>query len=92
MIEEYKIHYKVTNYGYVYVEVRKGMYGLPHSGIITQNILEQQLHTYGYHQSKYTPGFWTHTFLQISFSLVVDDFGVNYVGKGNFDNLGKVIE
>ena len=40
LIEEYKLRDKFTNNGYLYVGVRKGMYGLPHSGIITQQLLE----------------------------------------------------
>ena len=28
-----------------------------------------------------TPGLWTHEWRPICFSLVVDDFGVKYVGK-----------
>ena len=39
LIEEYKLRNKVTNNGYVYVGVRKGMYGLLHSGLIAHNIL-----------------------------------------------------
>ena len=34
-----------------------------------------------------TPGFWTHAWRPISFTLVVDDFGVNYVGKEHADHL-----
>ena len=92
MIDEYKLHEKVTNNGYVYVEVRKGLYGLTHSGIILQQLLEIRLHNNGYHQSKQTPGFWTHGFHPISFSLVVYDFGVKYFGKENAENLIKVLE
>ena len=39
-IEEYNIHKKVTNDGYVHVEVRKVMHGLPHQGLIVNQILE----------------------------------------------------
>ena len=34
VIEGWKLYEKVTKYIYVYVEVRKGMYGFPHSEII----------------------------------------------------------
>ena len=57
------------------------MYGLPHAGIIAQKLLEERLAKHGYHQSKTTPGFWTHEWRPICFSLIVDDFGVKYVGK-----------
>ena len=32
IIQEYRLTEKATNDGYVYVEVRKGMYGLPQAG------------------------------------------------------------
>ena len=71
LIEEYKLCNKVTNNCYVYVEVRKGIYGLTHSGIIENQNLEERLHNNGYHQYKYTPIFWTHASRPISFSLLV---------------------
>jgi hypothetical protein len=53
------------------------MYGLSQAGIITQEFIETQLKTAGYTQSKLTPGYWKHEWHPISFTLVVDDFGVN---------------
>ena len=67
--------------GYVYVEIRKGMYGIPQAGILAQRLLEKRLGKAGYHQSEFTPGFWTHEWRPICFTLVVDDFGVRYVGE-----------
>ncbi len=81
IIVEYKLREKVTSDGQVYVEIQKGMYGLPQAGILAQQLLEQQLNKHGYSQSKAVPGLWTHKTRPISFTLVVDDFGVKYVGK-----------
>ena len=55
------------------------MYGLPQAGIIAQELLEEQLKTAGYTQSKLTPGYWKHKWCPISFTLVVDDLGVKYI-------------
>ena len=74
------------------MEVHKGIYGLHHSGLIAQYLLEERFHKNGYHQSNYTPVLWTHASLPIYFSLVVDEFGVTYVGKENTDHLIKVLE
>ena len=82
IIEEYKLKDKVDSKGYVYVEVRRGMYGLPHAGLIAQQLLEQRLQKHGYEQSKITPGFWKHKWRPIAFSLVVDDFGVKIRWEG----------
>jgi hypothetical protein len=87
VIEAYQLNTKATKDGYVYVEVRKGMYGLPQAGILAQELLETRLAKHGYHQSKHTPGFWTHETRATQFTLVVDDFGVKYVGKRDADHL-----
>ena len=87
VIEEYKLNDKATADGYVYCEIRRGMYGLPQAGILAQQLLEKRLKKHGYRQSKYTPGFWKHDKRPIQFTLVVDDFGVKYVGKEHADHL-----
>ncbi len=43
IIEEYKMHEIVTDDGYVYCEICKGMYGLPQAGIIAQELLQEHL-------------------------------------------------
>jgi hypothetical protein len=69
-----------------------GMYGLPQAGIIAQQLLEERLGKDGYCQSKTTPGLWTHDTRPISFSLVVDDFGVQYVGEENAQHLLDTVQ
>ena len=73
--------------GYIYVEIRKGMYGLPQAGLLAQELPEKMLQKHGYTQSKATPGFWTYAWRPISFTLVVDDFDIKYVGKEHTDHL-----
>ena len=68
------------------------MYGLPQSGILAQELLEERLKKKGYHQSKITPGFWTHEWRPICFTLIVDDFGVKYVGREHAEHLLGAIE
>ena len=92
IIELYKLQENATADGFVYVEVRKGMYGLPQAGLLAQKLLEKRLGLHGYTQSKYTPGLWSHETRPISFSLVVDDFGVKYVGKEHADHLIAVLK
>ena len=92
VIEHYKLKEKATPDGFVYVAVKKGMYGLPHAGILAQELLEERLNKHDYFQSQHTPGFWTHKWRPICFSLVVDDFGVKYVGKEHAEHLVSVID
>ena len=41
IIVEYSLHDKVSSDGHVYVEIQKGMYGLPQAGILAQQLLEK---------------------------------------------------
>jgi len=83
---------KIDIDGYVHVEIRKGMDRLPQAGILAQQLLEQHLNMHGYSQSKALPGLWTHTTRQISFTLVVDDFGVKYVGREHVIHLIDILK
>ena len=69
------------------------MYGLHQTGLLVQKLLEKRLGAHGYTQSKFTPGYWMHKSHIVSFSLVVDDFGVlKYVGEENADHVIAVLE
>ena len=87
VIDHYQLNKKVDANGTLYIRVEKGMYGLPQAGIIAQNLLEKRLRDDGYTQSDQTPGYWKHSWRPISFSLVVDDFGVKYVGDEHAEHL-----
>ena len=86
IITHYKLHDIVHN-GKVYMEIRRGMYGLPQAGILAEKQLICFLGRYGYAPVHHTPGLWRHTWRPISFCLVVDDFGVKYIGKEHTDHL-----
>jgi hypothetical protein len=92
VVEHYKLREFATPDGAIYCEIRKGMYGLPQAGIIAQQLLEERLAKHGYRQSATTPGLWTHDTQPICFSLVVDDFGVKYVGKEHAQHLLETIQ
>eukprot|EP00804_Cyclotella_cryptica_P031011 CCRYP_013601-RB/>CCRYP_013601-RB protein AED:0.37 eAED:0.20 QI:0/-1/0/1/-1/1/1/0/551 len=79
-ITEYNLLHHVHN-GWVYFEICKGLYGLPQSGILAQNLLADRLTHKGYYQCECTPGLWCHKWRPVMFTLIVDDFGVEYVGK-----------
>ena len=91
IIEEYDLRNKVDANVKVHCEVRRGMYGLPQAGIIAQELLEKRLLTAGYTQSKVTPGYRKHEWRPISFTLVVDDFGVKFIGAEHVQHLLQVL-
>jgi hypothetical protein len=68
------------------------MYGLPQSGIIANDLLTARLKPKGYYQCRHTPGLWRHQWRPVLFSLVVDDFGIKFVGKQHADHLVNAIE
>ena len=51
-INEYNLMEKTTKDGSVYVEVRRGMYGLPQAGPLAQEQLIEYLGEHGYYQSR----------------------------------------
>ena len=78
IINEYKLRNKVHTDGTVYIEFRKGMYGLPQAGMLANKLLKRRLAQHGYYEVRHTPGYWRHMWRPIDFTLVVDDFGVGY--------------
>jgi hypothetical protein len=87
--------YDLTNnvrHGFVYVEIRKAIYGLPQAGILANQLLRKRLAPAGYYEVAHTPGLWRHVHRPIQFSLVVDDFGVKYVGKEHADHLIRTLK
>ena len=68
------------------------MYRLPQAGILANKLLQKQLAVHGYVPTEYTPGLWMHHTRPVLFSLVVDDFGIQYVGKHHANHLFHVLE
>jgi hypothetical protein len=60
VIEQYKLKEKANKDGMVFVEIRKGMYGLPQDRLLAQELLKKCLNKHGSQQSNRTPGLWTH--------------------------------
>ena len=78
IITEYSLHNKVPTDGAVYIEIQKGMYGLPQVGMLANKLLKRRLAKHGYYKVHHTPGYWRHMWRPIDFTLVVNDFGVGY--------------
>ena len=67
------------------------MYGLPQAGKLAYNQLVRQLEPHGYAPCRHTQGLWRHKWRPILFSLVVDDFGVKYVGRSHAKHLVTIL-
>jgi hypothetical protein len=86
IIDHYGINNKVLN-GYVYMEICKGMYGLPQANILANKLLKKRLATHGYYKQPHTPGLFKHKSHPVWFNLAVDDFGIKYIGEINLQHL-----
>jgi Reverse transcriptase (RNA-dependent DNA polymerase) len=87
IINEYKLQELVDDQNNVYAIVEKGMYGLPQAGILANKALHAFLEPHGYYEGYHTPGLWRHKTRPTIFSLVVDDFGVQYSSKADAHHL-----
>jgi hypothetical protein len=86
IINQYNLLALVAD-GFVYMEIRKGMPGLKQAGRIANDRLQRHLKQFGYAPVPRTPSLWKHDSRPVTFSLVVDDFGVKYVDKKNAEHL-----
>ena len=84
--DEYQLD-KIVHDGQIYIEISKGMYGLPQAGKIANQELIKHLAKFGYHQCRQTPGLWKHRTRKIMFALVVDDFAIRYIEKEDAKHL-----
>ncbi len=55
IIEHYGLREKAVD-GYVYMEIRNGMYGLPQASILANKLLKLHLACHGYFEQPHTPG------------------------------------
>jgi hypothetical protein len=87
IIDVYELWNIVDDQGYVFIQINKGMYGLPQAGILAYQLLVARLGQHGYYPVRHTPGYWRHITKPTAFVLVVDDFSVKFTDKRDADNL-----
>jgi hypothetical protein len=54
IIDAYNLLPLIHN-GHIYMEIHKGMYGLPQASILANNLLTERLAPHGYYQCRHTP-------------------------------------
>ena len=59
--------------------------------MLSNNLLEQRLSKAGYYQCPTTTCIWRHKWRLILFCLIVDDLGIEYVGKRHADHLCNIL-
>ncbi len=78
-IDEYKLT-GLDCIGWIYFKIRQGCYGLPQAGILVNDLLRSHLEAKGFYEAASTLGLWCDKWRPIQLCLIVDDFGVKYVG------------
>jgi hypothetical protein len=89
--EKYNLYDKVHN-GYIYVLIKRGMYGLKQAAVLAYEHLISNLSQHGYSPVPHTLGIWHHKTRRTKFCLCVDDFGVKYYTKDDAQHLIRSLE
>jgi hypothetical protein len=77
--------------GWVYIKIRKGIYGLKQAGLLANQLLQTRLAPFGYYLARHTRGLWLHITRPIYFTLVVEIFRVKYMGKQHAEHLRNAV-
>jgi hypothetical protein len=77
---------------YIIFEISKGIYGLPEAGKLAQDQLYAHLASYGYRLIPESTGFFVHDTRPTKFTLVVDDFGVQYSSIEDLNHLSEALQ
>jgi hypothetical protein len=90
IVQKYNLNTLTVNC-WVYIEIRKGMYGLKQAGLLANQLLQTRLAPFGYYPARHTPGLWLHKTRPILFTLIVEDFAVKYVGKHRAEHIWNAL-
>ena len=91
IIDHYNLNEKTTD-GYVYARIKRAWYGLRESGKIAHDDLVDHLKKFGYEKTENTLGLFRHKTRNITFTLVVDDFGISYTDESDVHHLINAIK
>ena len=68
------------------------MYSLPQSGKLAHNLLKKRLGEAGYFPVQFTLVLWRHVWRPVTFTLVVDDFGIKFTGDTHDNHLIQTLK
>jgi len=89
---KYNLAKLVHTDGFIYIKIKKGMYGLKQAAILAYEFLSTLLKNAGYQPITGTLGLWKHVTKPTVFCLCVDDFGVKYFSDHDLQHLRQAIE
>ena len=88
IIAFYSLNKIVTCYGFIYIEIHKGMYGLKKTAaILAYKFFLKNILPFGYVPVKGTVGLWKHKKRRTKFCVCVDDFDIKSLSNNDRDHL-----
>ena len=85
--QHYNLHNLVSHDGYIFVKIKKAMYGLKQAAVLAYHHIKKTLEPHGYYPVLGTTGLWKHKTRPLTFCLFVDDFGIKYFNKHDVEHL-----
>ena len=73
IIDKYNLRTLMTHDKYIYIKIKKGMYGLKQAAVLAYQQLVKNLGQHGYYPADMTNGIWRHVSRRTRFCLCVDD-------------------
>ena len=83
---------KIATDSWVYQKIVRGMYGILIAGKTANNLLKKQITKADYHPYQFTAGLLKHVWRPVTFTLLVNDFGVKFVGKHHVQHLQRTLK
>ena len=91
IFDKYKLN-EIADNRWVYLKIVKGMYVLPQSGNMAHNLIKKRLYEAGYFPVQFTSGLWRNVWSPVTFTLVVDDFGIKFTGDTHANHLIQTLK
>ena len=92
MIHKYELNKIKNEDGFIYCQIKKGMYGLKQAARLAYEQLVQNLKRHGYSPDPIATNIWSHTHRKTKFCLCVDDFGIKYFTKDDAHHLISALQ
>ena len=92
IIDKYNLRNLVTHDKYIFIKIKKGMYGLKQAAVLAYKQLVKNLGNHGYYPVDMTNGIWRHVSRRTRFCLCVDDFGVKTFGDDDTKHLLQTLK
>ena len=83
---------KAAQSGWIYFKIIRGCNDLPQSGRLAKDLLRTRFEKSGYYEAATTPSLWCHKWRPIQLVLLVENFGIEYVGKEHALHILKNLE